>query len=72
VSKSRGVSYARSKVAHGRYEEGVLGYQREREIRRDFEDLVCRVAKRFQVEGSEHSWTRDQDLREWQDRLEMA
>ena len=60
----------RSAVAHGRYQEGEAS--KESTNRRDFEDLVCRVAMRFREVGREKEWAQDKDLRKWQEMLEMG
>ncbi len=71
-TKATDLYKARSTVAHGRYEEGELGQAKEREIRQQFEDLVCRVAQRFREEGRVRAWLTDKHMREWQDQLEMG
>jgi hypothetical protein len=63
---------ARSRVAHGRYTEGTLSAEEQWQVRRDFEDLVCRVAVEFRNVGRRQGWTTDKDLRSWQDELEMG
>jgi hypothetical protein len=63
---------ARSTVAHGRYEQGALSQAKERQIRLEFEELICRVAINFRRQGMEHSWMTDKDLRIWQEQLELA
>jgi len=70
--KAKSLYKARSTVAHGRYEEGALSQAKEREIRHDFEDLVCRIATTFRAEGRRHNWLTDKDLKNWQEQLELA
>jgi len=62
----------RSKVAHGRYTEGELTELEERAIRSEFEDLVCRSAARFREIGRREGWQADNDLRKWEERLELG
>jgi hypothetical protein len=70
-TKAANLYKARSKVAHGRY-EGTLGQDKERELRSDFEDFLCRVAIAFRDRGRTCGWLTDKDLRAWQEQLELA
>jgi hypothetical protein len=71
-TRTRRLYDARSRVAHGRYSEGFLTAEEQRQVRHDFEDLVCRVAVEFRRVGRRHRWQTDKDLRIWQEELEMA
>ncbi len=64
--------HSRSTVAHGRYEFGTASSANESAIRREFEDMVCRVATKFRAEGKSQGWTRDADLKQWQENLELG
>jgi hypothetical protein len=63
---------SRSTVAHGRYKFGTLQSAKENEIRHKFEDVVCRVAKKFREEGKACRWLTDEDLKNWQDDMELS
>jgi hypothetical protein len=67
---TRSVYDERSAVAHGRYAEGEAA--KEGANRRQFEDLVCRVAVQFREVGREKTWTQDKDLKKWQEMLELG
>lgn len=63
---------SRSTVAHGRYEFGADSNAKERKIRQEFEEIVCRVAAKFRAEGRKQRWLRDADLKRWQEKLELG
>jgi hypothetical protein len=60
----------RSNVAHGRYTAGDIA--KEFGLRKEFEDLVSRVALEFRTVGRRASWSSEKDIRDWQLKLELA
>ena len=62
----------RSTVAHARYVHDPTKAGRERQIRSDFEALVCALVPRFRSVGRAKAWTDYRDMKSWWDIVQMA